>query len=72
MLQVVSFSDGGEIMVQGDEGDAIYFLESGGAVAIKDSSEGTAEYLFRSFMLESIRKNEIERIYYIFALERMK
>ena len=31
-------------MVQGDEGDAIYFLESGGAVAIKDSKEGAASH----------------------------
>ena len=42
MLVSVSFKDGEEIMIQGDEGDAIYFLESGSAVAIKDSQEGIA------------------------------
>ena len=33
------FSDGEEIMTQGDEGDALYFLEKGEAIVIKDGEK---------------------------------
>ena len=42
VLHSVTYKDGEEIITQGDEGDALYFLDSGEAVAIKDGEEGPA------------------------------
>jgi|EP01047_Picozoa_sp_COSAG01_P047185 CRP-like cAMP-binding protein len=39
VLESVSYADGEEIITQGDEGDALYFLEAGLATAVKDGEK---------------------------------